>query len=98
MIGFWNYVPKSDLKNRPEGVIMKWTKLLTNIMLCCTQSDGGTYNVQTGRRDGLVSLASNVDLPPPFISVSDSIAAFAAKGLNVTDMVYLLGNLPLSQL
>ncbi|WOH08589.1 hypothetical protein DCAR_0728033 [Daucus carota subsp. sativus] len=54
-------------------------------------SGGGTYNVQTGRRDGLVSLASNVDLPPPFISVSDSIAAFAAKGLNVTDMVYLLG-------
>ncbi|KAL1808554.1 hypothetical protein ACET3Z_025544 [Daucus carota] len=54
-------------------------------------SGGGTYNVQTGRRDGLVSLASNVDLPPPFISVSDSIASFAAKGLNVTDMVYLLG-------
>lgn len=55
-------------------------------------SGGGTYNVQTGQRDGLVSLASNVDLPPPFIPVSDSIAAFAAKGLNVTGMVYLLGN------
>lgn len=62
-------------------------------MLSCTQNGGGTYNVQTGRRDGLVSLALNVDLPPPFISVSDSIAAFAAKGLNVMDMVYLFGNL-----
>lgn len=55
------------------------------------QSGGGQYNVQTGRRDGLESLAKNVDLPGPQISVSDSTAAFKRKGLNVTDMVYLLG-------
>lgn len=48
--------------------------------------------VQTGRRDGLVSLAKNVNLPAPSISVSQSIAAFASKGLTTTDMVYLLGN------
>ncbi|KAF5931155.1 hypothetical protein HYC85_032028 [Camellia sinensis] len=52
---------------------------------------GNRYAVQTGRRDGLVSLAQNVDLPAPFISVSDSIKAFANKGLGVVDMVYLLG-------
>ncbi|KAI7983938.1 Peroxidase 60 [Camellia lanceoleosa] len=52
---------------------------------------GNRYAVQTGRRDGLVSLAKNVDLPAPFISVSDSIKAFASKGLGVVDMVYLLG-------
>ncbi|KAI3450723.1 hypothetical protein Pfo_007388 [Paulownia fortunei] len=52
---------------------------------------GGRYNVQTGRRDGTVSLAKNVDLPAPSISVSDSIKAFAKKGLDATDMVYLLG-------
>ncbi|KAK6163526.1 hypothetical protein DH2020_000390 [Rehmannia glutinosa] len=52
---------------------------------------GGWYIVQTGRRDGTVSLAKNVDLPSPSISVSDSIKAFAKKGLDATDMVYLLG-------
>ncbi|KAA8544261.1 hypothetical protein F0562_022273 [Nyssa sinensis] len=54
-------------------------------------SGGGRYNVQTGRRDGLVSLATNVNLPAPSISVSDSINAFANKGLTAIDMVYLLG-------
>ncbi|KAL3752307.1 hypothetical protein ACJRO7_013027 [Eucalyptus globulus] len=54
-------------------------------------SGGGRYRVETGRKDGLVSLASNVNLPPPSISVNDSIAAFAQKGLTVSDMVLLLG-------
>ncbi|KAK3443767.1 hypothetical protein EUGRSUZ_B03840 [Eucalyptus grandis] len=54
-------------------------------------SGGGRYKVETGRKDGLVSLASNVNLPPPSISVDNSIAAFAQKGLNVSDMVLLLG-------
>ncbi|PRQ32483.1 putative peroxidase [Rosa chinensis] len=54
-------------------------------------SGGGRYSVQTGRRDGFVSLASNVDLPAPSISVNQSVAAFARKGLNAIDMVYLLG-------
>ncbi|KAJ4957625.1 hypothetical protein NE237_024736 [Protea cynaroides] len=52
---------------------------------------GGWYNVETGRRDGLVSLASEVDLPAPSFSVSQAIAAFGRKGLNTTDMVLLLG-------
>lgn len=55
------------------------------------QSGGGRYSVQTGRRDGTVSLSKNVNLPSPSISVSDSIQAFAKKGLNATDMIYLLG-------
>ncbi|PQQ15154.1 peroxidase 60 [Prunus yedoensis var. nudiflora] len=58
---------------------------------CFVNSGGGRYNVQTGRRDGLISLAANVDLPAPSISVPDSVAAFAGKGLNMTDMVHLLG-------
>ncbi|XP_050140421.1 peroxidase 60 [Malus sylvestris] len=52
---------------------------------------GGRYEVQTGRRDGFVSQASDVDLPNPSMSVSDSVAAFARKGLNASDMVHLLG-------
>jgi len=40
-----------------------------------------------------VSLALNTRvLPPPSISVSNAIKAFATKGLTATDMVYLLGN------
>ena len=55
------------------------------------QSGGGKYKVKTGRRDGQISVAKNVDLPPPFVSMQDAITRFAAKGLNVKDMVHLLG-------
>ncbi|XP_021279152.1 peroxidase 60 [Herrania umbratica] len=54
-------------------------------------SGEGRYSVETGRRDGFVSLASNVDLPSPSFSVSQSVDAFAKKGLDPTDMVLLLG-------
>ncbi|KAK9079175.1 hypothetical protein SSX86_000845 [Deinandra increscens subsp. villosa] len=55
-------------------------------------SGGGGYSVQTGRRDGLVSLAQNArSLPAPSASVSSAIQAFASKGLTATDMIYLLG-------
>ncbi|GJW49456.1 peroxidase 60-like protein [Tanacetum coccineum] len=55
-------------------------------------SGGGRYAVQTGRRDGSVSIAQNAAiLPSPSVSVSNAIKAFAGKGLNATDMVYLLG-------
>ncbi|XP_055815295.1 peroxidase 60-like [Solanum dulcamara] len=52
---------------------------------------GKWYDVETGREDGNVSSASNVDLPGASISVSDSIKAFGKKKLSPTDMVYLLG-------
>nr|XP_043613987.1 peroxidase 60-like [Erigeron canadensis] len=55
-------------------------------------SGGGRYSVQTGRRDGFVSLAQNTrTLPPPSASVSSAVQAFAKKGLTVSDMIYLLG-------
>ncbi|RZC56765.1 hypothetical protein C5167_015622 [Papaver somniferum] len=53
-------------------------------------SKGLSYRVQTGRRDGSDSKKENVNLPSPFITVKDSIAAFAAKGLNKKEMVLLL--------
>ena len=55
------------------------------------QSKGGWYNVQTGRRDGFNSSAQNVALPAPNITIPQSVAAFTAKGLKPTDMVYLFG-------
>uniref|UniRef100_M1B6G4 peroxidase n=1 Tax=Solanum tuberosum TaxID=4113 RepID=M1B6G4_SOLTU len=53
---------------------------------------GKWYDVETERKDGDVSLASNVNLPAATISVSDSIKLFASKNLTQYDMVYLLGN------
>ncbi|CAM8970261.1 unnamed protein product [Rhodiola kirilowii] len=55
--------------------------------------NGTRYEVQTGRRDGLVSRASksNANLPGPSISVSQLASLFDNKGLNVSDMVILLG-------
>nr|GEU95503.1 peroxidase 60-like [Tanacetum cinerariifolium] len=51
------------------------------------------HDIRQGRRDGFVSLAQNTQsLPGPYVSVGSSIQAFARKGLNVTDMIYLLVN------
>ncbi|XP_027156408.1 peroxidase 44-like [Coffea eugenioides] len=52
---------------------------------------GPRYNVSTGRRDGLVSDSSKVNLPGPSLSISDAARFFTAKGLTINDMVVLLG-------
>lgn len=52
---------------------------------------GPTYNVSTGRRDGVVSDSSQVNLPGPQLSISDASKFFTAKGLTVNDMTVLLG-------
>ncbi|XP_043712118.1 peroxidase 60-like [Telopea speciosissima] len=54
---------------------------------------GQFYNVTTGRRDGLISLESDALalLPHANISISDSIATFASRGIDVPDMVTLIG-------
>ncbi|KAJ0968899.1 hypothetical protein J5N97_021776 [Dioscorea zingiberensis] len=53
---------------------------------------GLNYNVPTGRRDGLVSNADDVNLlPGPSFSVDQALQSFTAKGLTLDDMVVLLG-------
>ncbi|KAJ4951043.1 hypothetical protein NE237_027875 [Protea cynaroides] len=54
---------------------------------------GRFYNVTSGRRDGLISIAAEavLGLPAAEISVTDSINVFANLGLNVSDMVTLIG-------
>ncbi|XP_074271229.1 peroxidase 57-like [Silene latifolia] len=54
-------------------------------------SGGLRYNVPTGRRDGLVSRASDVNVPSPSFTVSQAQRAFSLKGLILNDMVALLG-------
>lgn len=51
------------------------------------------YDVPSGRRDGRVSLSSEVvlNLPPPFFSASQLRDNFKAKGLSLDEMVTLSG-------
>ncbi|KAG6545872.1 hypothetical protein Mapa_012527 [Marchantia paleacea] len=56
---------------------------------------GGTnWSVPLGRRDGLVSFASeaNANLPSPFSTFSSLVTSFARKGLTTQDMVVLSGS------
>ncbi|KAK7316041.1 hypothetical protein VNO77_34677 [Canavalia gladiata] len=52
---------------------------------------GIRYSVPTGRRDGLLSDPSLVNLPGPSMSVSGALKFFTEKGLTLEDMVTLLG-------
>ncbi|KAK7328163.1 hypothetical protein VNO77_22260 [Canavalia gladiata] len=55
-------------------------------------SGGLSWQVPTGRKDGRVSQASDVNnLPAPFDSVDVQKQKFAAKGLNTQDLVTLVG-------
>ncbi|KAF7144692.1 hypothetical protein RHSIM_Rhsim04G0215000 [Rhododendron simsii] len=49
------------------------------------------WTVKTGRRDGTVSLASEVNLPSPFDDFAGLKQAFADKGLSLKDLVVLSG-------
>lgn len=57
------------------------------------QAGAPSYPVLTGRRDGLTSTKDSVDLPSPSISWEESLKYFKSKGLDVLDMVTLLGNM-----
>lgn len=52
---------------------------------------GPKYNVSTGKRDGLISRASEVNLPGPGFTVSQAQQSFSARGLSLNHMVILLG-------
>ena len=52
---------------------------------------GGPNTVPTGRRDGLVSNPDDVNLPGPGISVSGALSSFTDKGMDINEMVTLLG-------
>ncbi|XP_004986420.1 peroxidase 57 [Setaria italica] len=49
------------------------------------------YDLPTGRRDGTVSSAAEVNLPSPSVSFSEALSAFRSIGLGVVDLTTLLG-------
>ncbi|KAK2416249.1 Peroxidase superfamily protein [Trifolium repens] len=52
---------------------------------------GPSYNVPTGRHDGLVSSIHEVNLPGPESSIKDVLQVFNSKGMTMEEMVILLG-------
>ncbi|XP_021743431.1 peroxidase 57-like [Chenopodium quinoa] len=54
-------------------------------------SGGPMYNVPTGRLDGTISRASEVNLPGPASTVSQIQQAFSARKMTLNDMVILVG-------
>ncbi|XP_010272054.1 PREDICTED: peroxidase 41-like [Nelumbo nucifera] len=56
-----------------------------------TMVGGPFYTVRLGRKDGLISQASRVDLPTVKSSVSEMITFFASKGFTVIEFVALMG-------
>lgn len=51
------------------------------------------YDLPTGRRDGTVSSAAEVNLPSPSVSFAEALSAFRSIGLGVVDLTTLLGTL-----
>lgn len=67
-------------------------KFITYIYIDIMQSGGTSWGVPTGRRDGLVSQASDTANLPAFNDpISVQIRKFADKGLNTQDLVTLVG-------
>ncbi|XP_055835273.1 peroxidase 44-like [Solanum dulcamara] len=52
---------------------------------------GPSYIISTGRRDGLVSDPSQVNLPGPSLTVPQAFQSFKSKGFTINEMVTLLG-------
>ncbi|XP_039827122.1 probable peroxidase 61 [Panicum virgatum] len=50
------------------------------------------YDLPTGRRDGTVSSAAEVNLPSPSVSFAEALSTFRSIGLGVVDLTTLLGS------
>ncbi|KAL2926811.1 Cationic peroxidase 2 [Bienertia sinuspersici] len=87
----------SDIKEAVEkvcpGVVSCTDVLVIGARAAIALAGGKWYEVETGRRDGLVSLKSEAqaNIPPPTMPVAQAIELFARKGLNKDDFVVLLG-------
>ncbi|XP_076886776.1 peroxidase N1-like [Bidens hawaiensis] len=84
---------KSMLETVCPGVVSCADILALATRDSVVQIGGPGWAVPTGRRDGLVSLKSEAEsnIPGPKASMDDQIKVFASKGLNVKDLVILVG-------
>ncbi|KAL8128891.1 hypothetical protein V2J09_018046 [Rumex salicifolius] len=84
---------RSSEKTAPPNGSVRGYEVIDAVKAALERVGGRWYNVETGRRDGRVSLASdaNANLPRPTIPVRSAIQAFVAKGIGKEDLVLLLG-------
>ncbi|OMO90325.1 Plant peroxidase [Corchorus capsularis] len=82
---------KTVLESRCPGVVSCADILNLATRDAVHMAGAPSYPVFTGRRDGMTSTAASVDLPSPSISLEAALAYFGSKGLDVLDMVTLLG-------
>ncbi|XP_010535699.1 PREDICTED: peroxidase 60 [Tarenaya hassleriana] len=82
---------KTELEKVCRGIVSCADVIALATRDLVTLASGGRtrYEIPTGRFDSRDPSA--VDLPSPAMSVSDTVAKFATRGLNLTDMVLLLG-------
>ncbi|KAM4133164.1 hypothetical protein ACJW30_01G307700 [Castanea mollissima] len=90
---------KSQLEPLCSGVVSCADILALAARDAVDLSDGPSWPVPTGRRDGRVSSASEVsnNLPSPLESVATHRQKFAAKGLDDHDLVTLVGGHTIGQ-
>ncbi|GAB2298812.1 hypothetical protein Dimus_032890 [Dionaea muscipula] len=84
---------KTALENACPGVVSCADIVALVARDVVTESQGPTWDVETGRRDGVVSNITEAleNLIPPFANITDLKAAFKRKGLSVKDLVVLSG-------
>ncbi|KAK9670198.1 hypothetical protein RND81_13G185000 [Saponaria officinalis] len=84
---------KTTLEKKCSGVVSCADIVALVARDVVVQTGGVSWNVETGRRDGNVSLLSEAlpNLPSPFASISSLKTSFKSKGLSVKDLVVLSG-------
>ncbi|KAL0559333.1 hypothetical protein IC582_003941 [Cucumis melo] len=83
---------KAKLENLCPGVVSCADILALATRDAVYLSDGPSWSVPTGRRDGKVSISFEAeDLPSPFEPIDNHIQKFAEKGLDEEDLVTLVG-------
>ncbi|XP_023516781.1 peroxidase 25 isoform X1 [Cucurbita pepo subsp. pepo] len=83
---------KAQLENLCPGVVSCADILALATRDAVDLSDGPSWSVPTGRRDGRVSMSFQAeDLPSPFEPIDVHIQKFAEKGLTEEDLVTLVG-------
>ncbi|XP_062107906.1 probable peroxidase 61 [Humulus lupulus] len=82
---------KEVLEERCPGVVSCADILQLATRDAVHLAGGPSYILLTGRRDGMTSSASSVDIPSPSMSANETLAYFNSKGLDVRDMATLLG-------
>ncbi|KAI6703996.1 hypothetical protein NL676_013132 [Syzygium grande] len=82
---------KAELEKECKGIVS-----CADILALATRdgvglTGGSAYALPTGRRDGLVSNISDVNIPGPSFSVAAATSAFQTINLTLEDLVTLLG-------